>query len=85
VYKYQRVRRPEVGRKFRTFLHGRAWTAHWEGSKVLFDQAVGWLRKNRVPLPGVSLPARKASEGRTVDLSPQLEPATSASPSGVRR
>ncbi|WP_234426253.1 DUF4158 domain-containing protein [Streptomyces kebangsaanensis] len=57
---------PEWGRKFRTFLHGRAWTAHAEGPVALFNQAVGWLRRNRVLLPGVSVLARQVSEVRTI-------------------
>lgn len=46
------------------FLHGRAWTAHAEGPKALFDHAVGWLRRNRVLLPGVSVLARQVAEVR---------------------
>jgi hypothetical protein len=56
---------PEWGRKFRTFLHGRAWT-HAEGPVALFNQAVVWLRRHRVLLPGVSVLARKVSEVRAV-------------------
>jgi hypothetical protein len=52
VYEYHEYEDPEWSRRFRTFLHGRAWTAHAEGPKALFDHAVGWLRKNRVLLPG---------------------------------
>ncbi|WUM11279.1 hypothetical protein OHB16_01045 [Streptomyces sp. NBC_00334] len=33
---------------------------------ALFDQAVGWQRRHRVLLPGVSVPARKMSEVRAV-------------------
>nr|WP_216377807.1 hypothetical protein [Streptomyces asoensis] len=33
---------------------------------ALFNHAVTWLRKNRVLLPGVSVPARQVSEARTV-------------------
>ncbi len=47
----------EWSRRFRTFLrHGRAWTHA--------DHAVGWLRRNRVLLPGVSVLARQVSEGQ---------------------
>ncbi|MGW1108584.1 DUF4158 domain-containing protein [Streptomyces sp. NPDC002540] len=35
-----------MGRKFRAFLHGRAWTAHAEGPKALFDHAVVDLDDN---------------------------------------
>ncbi|APU15075.1 MULTISPECIES: DUF4158 domain-containing protein [Actinoalloteichus] len=55
----------EWARKFRTFLHGRAWT-HAEGPVALFNQAVGWLRRHRVLLPGVSVLARKVSEVRAL-------------------
>ncbi|MFI2765656.1 DUF4158 domain-containing protein [Streptomyces echinatus] len=47
------------------YLHGRAWT-HAEGPKALFDHAVGWLRRHRVLLPGVSVLARQVSEARKV-------------------
>ncbi len=56
---------PSGGRRFRTFLHGRAWT-HAEGPKALFDHAVGWLRRHQVLLPGVSVLARQVSEAREV-------------------
>ncbi|MFG2873976.1 Tn3 family transposase [Streptomyces sp. NPDC048337] len=66
TYEYHEYDDPEWGRKFRSFLHGRAWTAHAEGPKALFDHAVGWLRKNRVLLPGVSVLARQLSEVREI-------------------
>lgn len=53
----------EWSRRFRTFLHGRAWT-HAEEPVALFNQAVGWLRRHRVLLPGVSVLARQVSEAR---------------------
>jgi TnpA family transposase len=53
------------GRKFRTFVYGRAWT-HPEGPVALFNHAVGWLRRNRVLLPGASVLARQVSEARAV-------------------
>jgi hypothetical protein len=49
--------RSTCGRKFRTFLYGRAWT-HAEGPVALFNHAVAWLRRHRVLLPGVSVLAR---------------------------
>lgn len=52
------------GREFRGFLYGRAWT-HAEGPVALFNHAVTWLRRHRVLLPGVSVPARQVSEART--------------------
>jgi hypothetical protein len=65
TYEYHEYEDPEWSRRFRTFLHGRAWT-HAEGPKALFNQAVGWLRRNRVLLPGASMLARQVSEVRTV-------------------
>ncbi|WP_415958277.1 Tn3 family transposase [Streptomyces sp. 021-4] len=65
AYGYHPYEDAEWGRWFRTFLHGRAWT-HAEGPKALFDHAVGWLRRNRVLLPGVSVLARQVSEVRKV-------------------
>ncbi|MFD8589991.1 Tn3 family transposase [Streptomyces sp. NPDC059637] len=65
AYGYHPYEDPEWGRRFRTFLHGRAWT-HAEGPVALFNQAVGWLRRNRVLLPGVSVLARQVSEARTI-------------------
>jgi TnpA family transposase len=53
------------GRKFRTFLYGRAWT-HPEGPVALFNHAVGWLRRNWVLLPGASVLARQVAEARAV-------------------
>lgn len=53
----------DAGRRFRSFLYGRAWT-HAEGPVALFNHAVAWLRRNRVLLPGVSVLARQVSEAR---------------------
>jgi hypothetical protein len=66
AYGYHPYEDHDQGRKFRSFLHGRAWTAHAEGPKALFDHAVGWLRRNRVLLPGVSVLARQVAEVRAV-------------------
>ncbi|MFC7884762.1 Tn3 family transposase [Streptomyces sp. NPDC057376] len=65
AYGYHQFEDAEWGRRFRTFLHGRAWT-HAEGPVALFNQAVGWLRRNRVLLPGVSVLARQVAEVRAV-------------------
>ncbi|WP_124278854.1 hypothetical protein [Streptomyces sp. ADI93-02] len=46
-------------------LLGRAWM-HAEVPVALFDQAVGRLRRNRVLLPGLSVPARQVSGVRTI-------------------
>lgn len=52
AYGYHAYEDHEMGQVFRAFLHGRAWTAHAEGPKALFDHAVGWLRRNRVAPAG---------------------------------
>ncbi|GHH94068.1 hypothetical protein GCM10017779_45250 [Streptomyces capillispiralis] len=66
AYGYHQYEDHALGRKFRAFLHGRAWTAHAEGSKAVFDHSVGWLRRNRVLLPGVSVLAREVAEVRRI-------------------
>ncbi len=65
AYGYHQFADREWGRKFRTFLHGRAWT-HTEGPVALFDHAVAWLRRHRVLLPGVSVLARQVSGVREI-------------------
>ena len=47
--------------QLRAFLDAQAWTLV-EGSRSLFDQAVAWLREQRVLLPGVSALARLVAE-----------------------
>lgn len=54
----------------REFLQARAWTRP-ERPSQLFDQAVVWLRSEKVLLPGVSVLARLVSEVRT-EMSDQL-------------
>lgn len=66
AYGYHPYEDHDQGRRFRAFLHGRAWTAHVEGPKALFDHAVGWLRRHRVLLPGVSVLARQVAEVRAI-------------------
>jgi TnpA family transposase len=66
AYGYHPFEEHAQGRRFRAFLHGRAWTAHAEGPKALFDHSVGWLRRHRVLLPGVSVLARQVSEVRAI-------------------
>ncbi|MFF4795559.1 Tn3 family transposase [Streptomyces sp. NPDC001276] len=65
AYGYHPFEDPVWGRKFRAFLHGRAWTGA-EGPVSLFNQAVGWLRRNRVLLPGVSVLAKQVASVRQV-------------------
>jgi len=47
----------EVTAGLRQFLDGRAWT-HAEGPGALFDHGVGWLRRQRVLLPGITVLVR---------------------------
>lgn len=54
---------PAAAAGLREFMDGRAWT-HAEGPARLFEQAAGWLRRNRVLLPGVSVLARLTSSVR---------------------
>ena len=49
--------------EFGRFLEGRAWT-HAEGPVALFEQSVGWLRRHRVLLPGVTVLARRVAAAR---------------------
>ncbi|MFJ1900516.1 Tn3 family transposase [Streptomyces sp. NPDC088115] len=65
AYGYRPFEDAEWGRKFRAFLHGRAWTGA-EGPVALFNQAVGWLRRHRVLLPGVSVLAKQVASVRQV-------------------
>lgn len=53
----------ESAASFARFLDGRAWT-HAEGPVALFEHAVGWLRRNRVLLPGVTVLARRVASAR---------------------
>lgn len=62
-YGYRDLSDPEVAFGLREFLEGRAWT-HAEGPYRLFEQAMGWLRRNRVLLPGVSVLARLVASVR---------------------
>src|SRR5664280_728328 len=48
----------EVSEEFRQFLDGRAWT-HTEGPGALFTHSVGWLRRARVLLPGITVLIRR--------------------------
>lgn len=60
---YRQLETEPVGAQLRGFLAARAWTRP-ERPTVLFDQAVAWLRTNRVLLPGVSVLARLVAEVR---------------------
>jgi len=46
-----------VSAEFRGFLDGRAWI-HAEGPGALFEHGVGWLLRNRVLLPGITVLVR---------------------------
>ena len=63
AYGYRDFADPEARRELRAFVDARAWTRS-EGPRALFDQAVAWLREQRVLLPGVSVLARLVAEIR---------------------
>ena len=63
AYGYRDLSDPDAAAGLREFLDGRAWT-HAEGPDRMFGQAVGWLRRNRVLLPGVSVLARLVASVR---------------------
>ena len=63
VYGYRDFADAEAGVRLREFLAGRPWT-HAEGPVALFSQAVAWLRRHRVLLPGVSGLARLVTTAR---------------------
>ncbi|WSW88583.1 DUF4158 domain-containing protein [Streptomyces sp. NBC_00989] len=91
-YGYHLYEDHDQGPKFRAFLHGRAWTAHAEGPKALFDHSVGWLRRNRVLLPGVSVLAREVAEVRRIaeqrlhaTVAKEVRRADAALPGDLRR
>jgi TnpA family transposase len=62
-YGYRSFDDPGCAGAFARFLEGRAWT-HVEGPVALFEQAAGWLRRNRVLLPGVTVLARQVAAAR---------------------
>lgn len=47
AYGFKAFEDPTVASEFRRFLDGRTWTFA-EGPGALFEQGVGWLRRNRV-------------------------------------
>lgn len=63
AYGYRRFEDERAAAEFDAFLRGRAWT-HTEGPGALFDQAVGWLRRHRVLLPGISVLTRQVTTVR---------------------
>ena len=63
AYGFRVFEDPGAAAEFRVFLEGRAWTLA-EGPYRLFGQAVGWLRRNRVLLPGVSVLTRLVASVR---------------------
>jgi Domain of unknown function (DUF4158) len=60
AYGYHPFKDAKWRRKFRAFLHGRARRGRWR------CQAVGWLRRHRVLLPGVSVLAQPGASVRQV-------------------
>lgn len=63
VYGYTAFEDRDSAVEFARFLSGRAWTQA-EGPVALFDQAVAWLRRHRVLLPGVSVLTRQVASAR---------------------
>jgi hypothetical protein len=63
AYGFRAFEDPDAAADLREFLEGRAWT-HAEGPYRLFGQAVGWLRRNRVLLPGVTVLSRLVASVR---------------------
>ncbi len=63
AYGYRSFDDEAIGQGFARFLDARAWT-HAEGPVALFEQATGWLRRNRVLLPGVTVRARQVAAAR---------------------
>lgn len=57
VFGYRDFDDQDAADGLREFLDGRAWV-HAEGPHALFEQAVAWLRRHRVLLPGVTTAAR---------------------------
>jgi hypothetical protein len=62
-YGYRSFDDQDCAAAFARFLDGRAWT-HAEGPVALFEHAAGWLRRNRVLLPGVTVLARQVAAAR---------------------
>jgi len=65
-YGYRSFDDQSCAEAFVRFLDGRAWT-HAEGPVALFEHATGWLRRNRVLLPGVTVLARQVAAAREAD------------------
>ena len=63
AYGYRRASDPVVLGEFTGFLAARTAT-RTERSLAVFDQAVAWLRREKVLLPGVSLVTRLVAESR---------------------
>ena len=63
AYGYRRTSDPVVLGEFTGFLAVRTAT-RTERSTAVFDQAVAWLRREKVLLPGVSLLTRLVAEAR---------------------
>jgi hypothetical protein len=62
-YGYRQFEDPDASEDFARFLDGRAWTQA-EGPVTLFEHAVGWLRRHRVLLLGVTVLARRVASAR---------------------
>jgi hypothetical protein len=63
LYGFRDFSDPSAAAGLREFVAGRAWT-HTEGQLALFTQAVAWLHRHRVLLPGASVLARLVASVR---------------------
>lgn len=63
-YGYRRFTEAGIAEQLEEFLTARAWT-RMERPSALFDQAVAWLRAEKILLPGAAVLARLVAEVRT--------------------
>ncbi|WUP32811.1 DUF4158 domain-containing protein [Streptomyces europaeiscabiei] len=84
AHAYHEYEDAEWSRRFRTFLHGRVWTPA-EGPVALFDPSVGWLRRHRVLLSGVSVLARRRGRLRRSGCTPRSRGRAADGPGVARR
>jgi hypothetical protein len=81
AYGFRAFEDPAVTVAFRQFLEGRAWT-HAEGPAALFTHGVGWLRRGRVLLPGISVLTRLIATVREA-AAERMHAALAAAAAGV--
>ena len=66
VYGYRDFTGEGPQQEVRAFIAARSWT-RTEGPRALFDQAVAWLREQKILLPGPSILARLVTEIRAAE------------------